>query len=293
MNDAPLWLSLPDELTHQKTSPAIGSRSQSPIGGAEFTPWTQEGVEGCETWSLATPRNHPNQAGCAMPARQPGLVGGLHRISPCKYTVEAVSAMTARKLSGDVSPLDLGRSSESPEHECCPGSPPLLLCPEDYHFSGDFEGPCSDSSVSVSSDEDTIKERLTRTLPLKTSKFEFAGRGTSGNTAIDRRRVSSCGSGQGDSTSPPPPWYQKSYTLAAAILAAGSSGMNDIKKKGIEEEREALAVAGKPTVTGAGQSTRSQAAAPTIAALPTPLRSPRRSRVAPRPMYAGNEASRG
>jgi hypothetical protein len=111
----------------------------------------------------------PYSARAPSGSRSP-RAGSAHRrlTTPREYEVEIISAERARELAADVSLSDLGSEKAAPESPKCLQSPALLLC----HDGGDSREDSltmarSTSSVSISSDEVEIRDRLKHSLQLR------------------------------------------------------------------------------------------------------------------------------
>lgn len=124
--------------------------------------------------------------------RQRSHSGSSHRNrSPREYIVEVITPQQAQELTHGaagslLSPLDSPKT---------PLSPALLLCPGSEYAEFD-EGPSivprSDSSISVSSDEGDIKDRLRQVLKIETSSIGTGGGGGPAVTPKSPPAVSSC-----------------------------------------------------------------------------------------------------
>jgi len=87
------------------------------------------------------------------------------KITPRAYTVEVLSPQRERELM-KLPPSDSPQPTEPPK------SPALLLCPNDREDSSDISD--SDSSISLSSDEVDIKDRLRHTLQIEHTSRKLA-----------------------------------------------------------------------------------------------------------------------
>jgi len=137
-----------------------------------------------------TPRTATEGSPSAVKAQRIRSVSSNRRGgTPREYTVEVISPSRARELAKDV---ELDAPAEAHGHS--PQSPALLLCPQEAVEEGsgdeaDSTGvpPRSDSSVSLSSDEGEIRDRLKQSLQLR--NLNLTGNVESGDDSHARNCV--------------------------------------------------------------------------------------------------------
>jgi len=142
---------------------------------------------------------------------------GGRKGTPREYTVEVISPQRARELTRGPLPPPI---DDSPRHAQTPQSPALLLCPsgEDGCYelmqknAGIVSIPRSDSSISQSSDEGTIKNRLQQDLMIDRRDASNASNvlanapGSPAYTGSPGRTVPSALSAAAHSTAPSSGW---------------------------------------------------------------------------------------
>jgi len=127
-----------------------------------------------------SPRQHP------MSARSARSASGRRGTSPREYVVEAISPARARELAPDV-PLDpcpeQCSNCDSPRSQQAPTSPALLLGPCEESCEESNPDIHQSDTVSISSDEGAIRDRLKQSLQLR-------GVSTETTAAVDSPRMS-------------------------------------------------------------------------------------------------------
>lgn len=177
--------------TGSSASSRLGTGSPS-RGGSSLTKWTESlmtpssvahapltprGDRGSPLSDLRTSLsqrwdNAPDEAGgIVAPPRARSASGGHRAGSPRDYVVEVLSPSRARELSRELSSMPIKSDPQrSTDLAPSPRSPTLLLCPskgkENQAGDGTTSLP-SEGSVSVSSDEGEIRDRLRQSLHLR------------------------------------------------------------------------------------------------------------------------------
>eukprot|EP00929_Paragymnodinium_shiwhaense_P036739 TRINITY_DN19661_c0_g1_i3.p1 TRINITY_DN19661_c0_g1~~TRINITY_DN19661_c0_g1_i3.p1 ORF type:complete len:420 (+),score=82.73 TRINITY_DN19661_c0_g1_i3:520-1779(+) len=145
-------------------------------------------------------RREVQKNGEAPPRKTSGSSSRRRRhASPSDYVVEVLSPEAAVQMGVDVSMLLAGRSKEEElRRENVPPSPALLLVPgEELELASEIDSLLqeggSSSSISISSDEGAIRERLSQSLQLGTKGASRKGAAAGGTGPNNRHRASGAG----------------------------------------------------------------------------------------------------
>lgn len=176
------WAVVDEEQQQHPGCPSRGSRVRWDANLAQHESQTDSGVATASSPSNSVIVKPDTGQQLTGPSTSNNGSMTARRFAPAReYTVEVISPMTARRLAGahNLPQQQSGTAEMRCKHAHEHGddgdaedkdgsrSPPLLLCPEldeDNACIIDDGALYSDSSVSLSSDEDEIRERLQKTL---------------------------------------------------------------------------------------------------------------------------------
>lgn len=167
------------DLSRVVRDPNPGAGTLVWAGASAAQPWgevpnTPRGRAPRVWWDVARLEMQAPASARAPPAPAiPGVCGSRRRPMSREYVVEVLSPRTAQRLGADLGDLaedeELRRQLGSPRDGIDleltrPSSPPLLLCPGEFLGLGADDGSISVDSVSTSSDEEDLRDRLRKDL---------------------------------------------------------------------------------------------------------------------------------
>jgi len=219
----------------------------------------------------------PDAAGGTAPPHPPAKARSVSATrrsgTPREYVVEVLSPARARELTRDLpcTAMDLQKTAEvglaeSPRMVPSPRSPALLLCPgqEEILAESDAEELGGGSTISASSDEGEIRDRLKKALQLRGTpqRSSEAGRTTGARSAgtIPRTTPSGRASGAPNATR-----NRRPQVTAASNRRSGGERSSSPHTRNKAGQTSAPVPADVLTASGRGQQRAGTCAPPTTA----------------------------